>query len=261
MTKNRRTDSDPEDIGSLDLALLGEYYDRKNRGRGFTLTSLDQAAPVVDSVGVDSLASQITITCGVEPSTPTPVTGAPLPEPGPAPPNTVDTPPVKGLLFWGNDGVETVAEFDYIAGTVLAVSAASVRVLARLDDGVDPADPMFVAPRVVAHIGYFPRGGQNAQRTRSVTLDEAGEANDRALIAIPPYARSVEVIQTASLAPAGAAYAIRFRPSDVTKPTLAGETTAAPYIDRPIPQAARLVDLANIGDSSTTFQLIFRLWL
>lgn len=259
MTRNKPTN--PDDIGTLDLALLGEYYDRKNRGRGLRLTSIDQAAPVVDCVGVDSLASQITITCGVQPSTPTPVTGAPLPEPGPAPSNTVDTPPVKGLLFWGNDGVETFAEFDYVAGTVLAVSAASVRVLARLDDGVDPTDPMFVAPLVVAHIGYYPSRGQNAQRTRSATLDEAGEANERALVAIPPYARSVEIIQTASLAPAGAAYAIRFRPADVTKPALAGETTAAPYIERPIPQAARLIDITNLGDSTTTFQLIFRLWL
>jgi len=249
--------TEPPSIEWLDLALLGEYFDRKNRGRGFILTRLDQAAPVIDTVGVDSLASEVTITCGVQPSTIPP--GAEMEEPAPA--GTVYTPPVKGLLFWGNDGVETFAEFDFLAGTVLSISAASVRVLATLDEGANPELPTFVAPLVVAHIGYYPRGGQNAQRTRFVDLTEAGGADNRARIAIPPYARQVAILQTTSLVPAGASYDLSFLTAEPPAVVLAGERTAEPLVQRPIPQGARVIEILNNADNAARFQLIFRLWL
>lgn len=238
----------------LDYALLGEFFDRKNRGRGLVLDSLDKVVTLIDCVGVNSLASQITITCGLQPSEPIP------PPPGleqARPAGTVYAPAVRGILEWGNDGVETEAEFDFVAGTVLSLSAGSVRLKAQLEADTDTQDPSFVAPNVVAHVGYYPRGGQNAQRTlRTVDLDEAQTQE----LPIPPFARSVTMIGNRT-APGGVSRAIEMLPAIPFGLTLAAAATTDPVFEMPIPQRARVLRVTNLGEIAEALTLIFRLWL
>ena len=235
----------------FDLALLGEYNARKNRGRGEVLERLDQTAILIDCVGVDALASEVTITCGVRPSS---SPGGALLQQFPA--DTIFAPAVRGIVEWGNDGVETIAEFDFLAGTVLSLSAGSLRVKAQLEaDTV--IDEAFVRPNVVAHLGYYPRGGQNAQRTRATA---ALAENESEQIAIPPFARSVQVVGN-STAAGGPLRELLVSGLFGPGTPLAHVLSSAGTFEIPLPQGARLIDVTNRGETTEEIRLIFRLWL
>jgi len=232
----------PTEFGAeTEEALLGEAWHRKNWGRSEQIQR-SEVAILVDCAGNDELAAGIQIACEVVPVLSTTAAGE-IPE------GTSQTPPIVGLLEWGNDGSTVTAEFDFVNGTVISVAAASVRVKARFE--VPPAEPFPVIVR--AHVGYFPKPAGPAQRTLGGLI--AG-GNDLAL-PIPKFARRVRVVRS------GALESARITLLSVVPLGAVAEygPTLDPVIELPIPNDARVLAISNLGADPHQFRAIFDLWI
>jgi len=240
----------PGSLGvAIDRALLGEFYKRKNRGRSGELTGIGSKVVVIDCLGYDALATQVTITCGATPSRPV---AAGVFNPAISLEQTSIVPPLRGRLEWGNDGTETEAEIDYVNGTVITLSAASVRLTVELEASVDVQDDSFIPPTVRAHIGYLPRANMPAQRTRVLQLAQEGSTG---FLGIPPFAKRVRIT---SDDPAGALSGFFI---DLAPQSTCQAFDASGLIDLPIPNGARTIFIENDGEGPVNVCAIFELWL
>jgi hypothetical protein len=227
----------------LQWALLGEAWERKNRGRSETLQRLEDRAVVVDCVADDQLSAMVSIACEVLPF-------GVVPLPGEIPADVNPTFPIVGRVEWGNDGAATSADFDFLNGTVITLAAASVRVTCQFD-GPFPDEEVPLIPAVVrAHVGYMPRAGLSAQRTKRATGIASGA---QVAWAIPKFAKHVRIVRT----PAGA---IGVTLLGFLGP-VAAVTTADPVVALPLPGDARLVIVDNLGPDPIELRGVFDLWI
>ncbi len=167
-------DSKPQFDCPIDRAPLGVWWRRKNVGHSQGIR-LAERTTLVETMGEDDTAVQMTITCQIRSADPS------------SPPEAL--PSVVGRLRWGNGGTTTTAEFDFVNGTVIAVAAGAVSLIAELEDQTIDTE---VIP--VAHIGYLPHAGLNAVRTPRILNPLLPQESH--LVVIPPFARAV-VIQRA----------------------------------------------------------------
>lgn len=234
----RQPPSPTEQSPEAAWALLGEGYDRKNRGRSVELRH-GETVPLIDTVGMDDLACQTTIACEVVPVLPATDGEVPL--------SVSQTPPIIGLLEWGNDGATVSAEFDFVNGTQLSVAAASVRVGARYD--TPPAEPFPVLVR--AHIGYMPKPAGPITRTFRAAIDPGAQV----VLPVPKFARRVRLVRS----PQNAAILSLFQVFPFVQ--IATVSSAAPELELPIPNDARAVVVDNLGPVAMVTRVIFDLWI
>lgn len=103
---------------------------------------------------------------------------------------------VRAVVKWGNGLAPYEAEFDWIHGTQIEITADTVDVGARYirraipDSEEEPAAPTFV---VSAGVGYA-GGGRNSNGARRSEFVYLPEADDTKLIVIPPFATSFTVV-------------------------------------------------------------------
>lgn len=106
---------------------------------------------------------------------------------------------VRGTIAWGTDGHQCVAEFDWLNGTIVQVSASFIKVSARIvpnqsaTDEVPTFDPE-AAARVGATIGYWASSRLAPTFTQQVRLDGTVVPNPEAVIAIPRFARRLWIL-------------------------------------------------------------------
>jgi hypothetical protein len=219
--------------------LLGEYFNRKQRGSSGRIATAESVV-LVDCVGDNELAAGIQIACEVEEINKVQVQEAP--------PGTLVTPPVVGILEWGNDGATVSAEFDFVNGTILSVAAASVRLRAQYE--IPPQQPFPVVLR--AHVGYFPKPAGPAQRSFSATV----AAGSDVAFPVPKFARRVRLVRSPlvsarlnvlSLFPLGTV--AQYGP------------TVDPVLDLPLPNGSRLVAVSNLGADPAVLSVVFDLWI
>lgn len=225
---------EPEYQRPVDRAPLGNWWDRKNRGRSQAITR-DAVVTLVEIVGSDDMSTEMTISCQLRSVDPA------------QPPNAI--PPVVGELRWGNDGTSTVAEFDFVNGTTINVAASAVSLKARFED---PAEEATVVP--AAHIGYMPHGGLRAVRSFRMSLGLFG-AVPPTIINIPPFARSVTVERTGVVSLAIAIL-------DHTGISIAETATVAPTPRLIIPNSGRQLAVLNLSDVEVSEAVaIFELYI
>lgn len=225
-------DAKPQFDCPIDRAPLGTFWSRKNVGHSQGI-SRDQRATLIETMGEDDTATQMTISCQIR------VRAADIP------PEAI--PAVVGRLRWGNGGTTTTAEFDFVNGTVIGIAAAAVSLIVELED---PSIEIEVIP--TAHIGYLPHAGLNAVRTRSIDLGPGQGGN----IVIPPFARSVviqripqESLVAEILDPAGVS---------ISQLVIAGTDLSPRFL---IPQSGRQLRLIVGGGVAVKFRPVFELYI
>lgn len=108
--------------------------------------------------------------------------------------NTARPLQVRGQVAWGTDGHQCVADFDWVNGTIVQVSASFIKVTARIvdnfdaDDTVPTHDPA-AAVRVGATIGYWASSRLAPTYTQQVRLVGASPVAPEVAVAIPRFAR------------------------------------------------------------------------
>lgn len=184
MPKAFDRDNPPELPPAIVLGLLGEWWQRKQRGRTASLDTPNQApATLLETIGEDSLAISTTLACHVE-------------QQSTSDPN--DRPSIVGFVTWGTDGSRHSAEFDFINGVQLCVAGSYVELTAAIDAAApgngDPAadPPTFHPVKVFGTIGYVPPSARVPVRTRYLAFAQAGNA----LIVVPPFARDFVVLKS-----------------------------------------------------------------
>ncbi len=177
-------DNPPDLPPPILLGLLGEWWQRKQRGRTAELNEPGQSpATLIETIGEDSLAVSTTIACHVEQQS----TGTPS-----------DRPSIVGFLNWGTDGTQHEAEFDFINGVQLCVAGSYVQLTAAIDTAApgngDPTanPPTFHPVKVFGSIGYIPPSPRTPVRTRYLAFPGAGNA----VITVPPFARDFVVLKS-----------------------------------------------------------------
>ena len=102
---------------------------------------------------------------------------------------------VRGTIAWGTDGHQCVADFDWVNGTIVQVSASFVKVSARIVDNLNATD---VAPthdpaaavKVGATVGYWASSRLAPTFTQQVRLVGSDEVPAPEIaIVIPRFAR------------------------------------------------------------------------
>lgn len=221
------------------MGILGDWWKRKNRGRSFELLEPNSnPVDLVEVIGDDQLARQVTVTCGLRQLEAVDAT-------------TINNiPAVVGLLRWGNDGHQTEAEIDFVDGTQITVEGSYVRLSAMIDrDAPGNGDPM---PGVLAgaHIGYETPAVGPVTRTRYFVLDE----NPTRTLPIPPFANEVHVYR------AGNPGSVLVELLDRSGAVIADTSTNGP-IEFRLPNDARFVRVTNLEVLGAVGRLVFPLWL
>jgi len=127
----------------------------------------------------DSMASALAVTCSYESANPQ---------------NDERPLQVRGVIEWGTDGHQCRAYFDWLNGTVVQVSAASVRVTAEVIPSLALGEtvPSFDANALVqvgGILGYWASSRRAPTYTQQVLLS-AGALSE---VEIPPYARGLTI--------------------------------------------------------------------
>lgn len=237
----------PEESGPLPpevrQGILGEDYKRKNRGRSERL-SIEGPARVdlVESIGDDQLAQQVTITCQVFQTV------------GVDAANLNDIPAVVGFLSFGNDGFQSDAEIDFVNGAQITCAGAFVRFAAAIDlDAPNNGGENMPEVRVGAHLGVLPSATVPAHRTRYFALTEAGGATPTQTLPIPPFAERAEVLRTGSAA-------ILVEVLDRSGAVIVS-TSSAFEIEARLPNDARFIRVTNLTASAISGRIVHQLWL
>jgi hypothetical protein len=177
-------DNPPDLPPAIVLGLLGEWWQRKQRGRtaAVELPSTGRQT-LIETIGEDSLAISTTIACHVEQQSTN---------------NPNDRPSVVGHLQWGTDGSNHNAEFDFCNGVQLCVAGSYVELSAAIDTDApgngDPAadPPTFHPVKVFGSIGYIPPSPRVPVRTRYLAFPGAGNA----MVTVPAFARDFVVLKS-----------------------------------------------------------------
>jgi hypothetical protein len=230
----------PELSPEIRMGNLGEWWRRKNRGRGGTLrTPGDNPINVIQVTGDDQLATQMTITCALSRAD------------GEGVGTFGDFPPVVGLLRWGNDGFQSQAEIDFVNGAQITAAGAFFDFTARIDaDAPNLGDPM-PAVNVGAHLGYNTPATRRVQRTRYFSL----LANPAAVVLpIPPFSESIRVQRS------GGGGSVLIEQLDRSGAVIA-DASSSGMISLEIPNDARLVRVTNLEAVPMVGRLVFGMWL
>lgn len=225
----------------VDYGLLGKNLGQANIGFSGTLSAQRPVLDLISASGADEVAQQMTVAAGlVQPI-------GPLADGSDA--NNV--PAVLGRLWWGVEGYQAAAEFDFALGTQVTVAGSFVRLQAALDlDAPGNGDP--VAGVIVgAHLGYGTPATRRAQRTRYFALG----ANPAAVtLPIPPFAEQLTAVR------AGGGGGLVVELLDRAGTVVAAANTAGP-LELSIPNDARLARVTNLEAVATVGRLVFGLWL
>lgn len=166
-------------------AMLGNLSQRKNRGRYADLPvppagNPGMPATVLELTGDDQLAAGIQVSCSIAPIDSW--------QPGQ---EALSIARVLGRVYWGTDGAQHVAEFDWIHGAVLSVAGSFCMVQGHILEDAEQLQAA-VATRIGASVGYFP----HSPPLRRTYVNLAVPAGDTIRNPVPPFARSVEVLRS-----------------------------------------------------------------
>lgn len=168
---------------------------------------------------------------------------------------------VRGTIEWGTDGHQCVAQYDWLNGTVIQVSASFIKVVAQivdtqaLGDEAPTHDPDAICT-VGATIGYWGAARLAPTLTQQVAL--AGEAAPAplptAVLAIPRFARRLWWLGPV---PTSALWALGPNPGqEIANIDPAGLTVRQPY-ERPGPAThVHLTGVAAVTLNTLTWELV-----
>lgn len=238
--------ADPKRIGgSLDWGLLGKGPQRKNCGRTQRVVAGD-APTVIDTIGLDPLATVCTVTLHVDVASDIPA----------AEQTWAMLPPLVAYIQWGVDGGTNSAEVDVIRGQALQLPASQLIVRVGLDPlpAVLAGLPRARAAMVSGSVGYMPSAVGPARRTRYGFLLANGGAGDSVTVDVPRFARSVQLI-------AQGGTPIRIRQLGPSGIILGELNTLDPNARMPLCSLATQVTAQNLGAAPTMCPLSFELAL
>jgi hypothetical protein len=219
---------------------LGDGYQRKNRGRFQLISAGGGFVRLLDIVGSDQLAQQMTVSASVKLAA-----AHAVGESGSVPACIL-------RVSWGTDGASHDAEVDLVEGVCFALPASALRVGVQIDPAeVDPPDV-----HVAVSVGYYPTRGRVTRTVPGVfTSADPLAVGGLVSIPIPAFARRLEVLRVT----AGASAQVEVNFESRLGAVLGGTNTVGP-IDLPIPNGATSVRLQNTsGVAAMTWQAIFGL--
>jgi len=213
----------------------------KNCGRDQIVAPGRVSDPLIEILGDDSKSLYLTVTLD-----------GPRPD-GPAF-GIGQVPIAAALIEWGNGGLQSQAEIDFILGCTFSVPCSFLRVTGRNDEAPGGAAGN---QRLGAFVSYLPRPGTPSFAPQRSVVTGALAPLAVATFLIPRFAIDLWVYT------APVAVSLRIDFLDAAGVTLAVTSTSfptTPHANVPIPNGTRSVRLTNSGAvAATAIQSIFRI--
>lgn len=201
----------------------------KNCGRD-EIVAPGQSETMVEILGDDSKA--IYLTCTLD---------------GPRPADGVafgvgQIPRASAIVEWGNGGLQSRAEIDFLIGCAFSVPCSFLRVIGRNDEDTNDIAPGSV--RLGAFAAYLQRTGSIAHAPQRTIVYPTLAPGASAVRTIPAFATNFWLYTN----PVSASLLIEFL--DLTSTVIAVTSTlfpVVPHANTPIPNGARFVRITNTG--------------
>lgn len=167
----------------------------------------------------------------------------------------LQVPRATAIIEWGNGGLQSQAEIDFIRGCTFSVGCSFLRIIGH--NGEDAADADSGDERLGAFVSYLPRVGTPAFSPQLTIRTGPLVALASTTIAVPSFATDLWVYAV----PVSVSLLIEFL--DAVGTVLAATSTlfpVVPHVNTPLPNGARSVRFTATGGlAAADIQAIFRI--